>query len=245
MKSSSTKHDEREKIPSDSDERGKTQFTILLVEDNTTDALLIRSDIEKLAYFSLKTVETLSQALECLVSEYFDLILLDLNLPDALGLEGLIKLRRFTQKIPIVVLTGIDDKDLGIMALQRGAQDYLVKGIDRGRLMQAIRYAIERMLLHDSDSSIVNQHYINRLQQHYSSISKTEGDRKAKEHQILTERELQVLKLLGTGCNNQEIADRLVISLTTVKTHMGSILQKLSVTDRTNAVIEAQRRSLI
>lgn len=71
------------------------------------------------------------------------------------------------------------------------------------------------------------------------------GDRKAKEHQILTERELQVLKLLGTGCNNQEIADRLVISLTTVKTHMGSILQKLSVTDRTNAVIEAQRRSLI
>jgi NarL family two-component system response regulator LiaR len=223
--------------PNKDDDRRKTRFNILLIEDSDTDALLIQSHMEKLVDFSLQTVQTLSQALECLDVQNFDVILLDLNLPDALGLEGLVKLRRHVQRMPIVVLTGVADKELGIMALQRGAQDYLIKGVDNSRLVESIRYAIERVLVHDPDSSIVSQHS--------NFISNMEGDRKAKSHEILTERELQVLKLLGTGCSNQEIADRLGISLTTVKTHMGSIMQKLSVSDRTNALIEAQHKGLI
>lgn len=219
------------------DYRQKTHFNMLLIEDNATDALLIQSHIEKLADFKLQTAETLSQALQCLDVQDFDVILLDLNLPDALGLESLIKLRRHVQTIPIVVLTGIDDKELGIMALQRGAQDYLFKGVDNSRLMESIRYAIERVPVHDSESSIISQHS--------RTISGMEGNKKLAQHQILTERELQVLKLLGTGCSNQEIADRLGISLATVKTHMGNILQKLSVSDRTNAVIVAQHHGLI
>ena len=227
-------------------DRTKTGFNILLVEDNATDALLIQSYI-KVTDFSLQTVETVSQALECLGSKDFDVVLLDLNLPDALGLESLIKLRHYVRVIPIVVLTAVDDKELGIMALQRGAQDYLVKGVDNGRLTESIRYAIERMLVRGQEESMANQHYydIDRTQTNFSPVSVMERDRKVKQYQVLTERELQVLKLLGTGCSNQEIANRLAISVTTVKTHMGSILQKLLVSDRTNAVIAAHRQGLL
>ncbi len=227
--------------------RRKTRFDLLLIEDNNTDALLIQSHIEKSTDFNLQIVQQLSQALECLNSQSFDVILLDLNLPDAFGLEGLIKLRHHLRKIPIVVLTGVDDKELGIMALQRGAQDYLIKGLDNSRVMQSVRYAIERTLVYDPESSMESQYDfdINRSWLSSRAIPGVENDRKARQHQLLTERELQVLELLGKGYSNREIAFHLAISLTTVKTHMSSILQKLLVSDRTNAVIEAQRQGLI
>ena len=233
--------------PTKDEDRRKTEFNILLVEDSTIDALLIKTQIEKFTDFSLQQVETLSQALECLSSKQFDVILLDLNLPDALGLEALIKIRRYIKTVPIVVLTAVDDKELGIMALQRGAQDYLIKSAGNNRLMESIRYAIERMLASDPETAMVSPHYFDDKQFHPQSgaTSVMENNRKTTENQILTERELQVLKLLGKGCSNQEIADRLLISLTTVKTHMSSILQKLQVSDRTNAVIQAQNRGLI
>ena len=107
--------------PTQNNKRRKTQFNILLVEDNATDALLVQSHIDKLTEFRLQVEEDLSRAMERLDGHNFDIILLDLNLPDALGLEGLIKLRHREQKTPIVVLTGVDDEELGIMALQRGA----------------------------------------------------------------------------------------------------------------------------
>jgi DNA-binding NarL/FixJ family response regulator len=222
----------------------KVQFNILLIEDNPTDTLLVQSHIEKLVDFSLQTVEVLSQGLESLNSHNFDVILLDLNLPDALGLEGLIKLRRHVQSIPIVVLTGVNDEQLGIMALQRGAQDYLIKGKDNGRLTKAIRYAIERMLVHGIKNSTVDESYldVDTTKQNSSLI---ENERKARQQEVLTERELQVLKLLGKGCSNQEIAEHLLVSVNTVKTHIANVLHKLSVSDRTKAVLEAQHLGLI
>jgi DNA-binding NarL/FixJ family response regulator len=232
--------------PIQNNEREKILFNILLVEDNTTDALLVESYIEKLPNFGVQTAENLSHALECLDSRNFDVILLDLNLPDALGLESLIKLRRHVHRIPIVVLTGVDDEELGIMALQRGAQDYLIKGLDNNRLMKAIRYAIERMLVNDFETSITSQHYtgVSSITEYPQSPLNIQTN-KVIVHEVLTVRELQVLKLLGKGYNNQEIATRLIISIPTVKTHIGNILRKLSVADRTKAVIEAQHCGLI
>ena len=121
-------------------------------------------------------------------------------------------------------------------------QDYLIKGIDNSRLVKSIRYAIERMTVHGSESSAESLNYcdVNRTQARSNTLSVMESDRKAKQHEVLTERELQVLKLLGKGCNNQEIAERLIVSVTTVKTHIGHILQKLLVSDRAKAVVEAQ-----
>ncbi|WP_310428181.1 ATP-binding protein, partial [Chamaesiphon sp. VAR_48_metabat_135_sub] len=75
----------------------------------------------------------------------FDIILLDLSLPDSQGIDSFIKLRDRSQHIPIVVLTGLDDQKLALLAMQQGAQDYLIKGqVDRNLLLRSIRYAIER-----------------------------------------------------------------------------------------------------
>ncbi len=210
----------------------KPNFNVLLVEDNPDDARVVELKIAESSDLKLETVERLSRAIERLQAENFDVVLLDLNLPDASGLEGQVKLRRLFQQLPLIVLTGIDDEELSIMALQRGAQDYLVKGVDQGRLICSIHYAIERMKFQGS-------------QKFRDSRIDRNDPYQAKPYEALTEREKQVLKLLGTGCTNLEIAAQLSISVTTVKTHMSNILLKLSVADRTNAVIEALKQGLI
>ena len=208
-------------------------FKILLVEDNSTDVFVVQSQIEDSRDFHLEAVERVSQAVERLKVEDIDVVLLDFNLPDSIGLEGLIELREHVQRVPVIVLTGIDDEQLGIMALQRGAQDYLIKGEDNARLLRSMRYAIERMKLHGAKDA--------KAQPGLDKVAGQQSNRR----EALTDRELEVLKLLGNGCTNQEIAQQLVISLATVKTHISNILQKLSVTDRTKAVIESLKRGLI
>lgn len=206
----------------------RAQLDVLLVEDNPTDVLIVKSQIEESPEFRLEAVERLSRAIDYLKVKPCDIILLDLNLPDAIGLEGLIKLRAHVDEVAVIVFTGLNDEEQGIMALQRGAQDYLVKGVDTSRLARSIRYAIERRRVHGLQDQ-----------------TKDTEQGKSIMYEVLTEREMQVLKLLGKGCLNQEIAQTLCISLTTVKTHMSNIFQKLSVSDRTKALVEAQHRRLI
>jgi len=212
----------------------KARLNVLLVEDSPTDALLVQAVIEELPDFQLEKVSRLSEAIECLKTKDFDIILLDLNLPDAAGLEAVVKLRQYVQEIAIIVFTGMDDEQLGIMALQGGAQDYLVKAIDNSRLVRSMRYAIERMQVHGPGSSTKNIDHIDSIK-----------SRQVNKYEVLTERELQVLKLLGKGCTNDEIAEQLSIGLTTVKTHISNVLHKLSVTDRTKAIVKAMQLGLI
>lgn len=212
----------------------KTHLDVLLVEDNPTDVLIVRSHIEESTEFRLESVERLSGAIEYLKVKPCDIILLDLNLPDATGLEALIKLRAHVQSVAVIVFTGLNDEKLGIMALQRGAQDYLIKGVDACRLLRCMRYALERVRVHSLQNQTESPED-GPCEKVYQSTS----------HEVLTEREMQVLKLLGKGYTNQEIVQTLGISLPTVKTHMSNIFQKLSVSDRTKAVVEAQQRSLI
>ena len=120
---------------------------VLLVEDNPGDARLLREMLVEAAYalFKLTHVERLSEALKRLSEEAFDLVLLDLSLPDGQGLETFTTVHAQAPGVPIVVLTGLDDETLAVRAVQAGAQDYLVKGrVDGDLLMRAMRYAIER-----------------------------------------------------------------------------------------------------
>jgi signal transduction histidine kinase/DNA-binding NarL/FixJ family response regulator len=120
---------------------------ILLVEDNPGDARLLREALREVAsyQFDLEHVERLSQALECLRAEPFDVVLLDLSLPDSQGLDNLATVRDAAPGVPILVLTGLDDEEVAVRALRVGAQDYLVKGQAEGSsVVRAIRYARER-----------------------------------------------------------------------------------------------------
>jgi two-component system, cell cycle sensor histidine kinase and response regulator CckA len=121
---------------------------ILLVEDNPGDVLLLQETLSEITFVELNlvNVERIKQALKLLQTENFDVILLDLVLPDSNGLDTFIQIHEQAPLIPIVVLTGMADENLAIRAMQAGAQDYLVKGQVSGGdlLLRSIRYAIER-----------------------------------------------------------------------------------------------------
>jgi signal transduction histidine kinase len=122
---------------------------LLLVEDNPGDAGLVRLALEEASgpewNFDLLRVERLSEAVEALKQRSFDLVLLDLSLPDAHGFDTVVRMRNAAPMLPIVIMTGLDDQALAIEAMRKGAQDYLVKGrVDSAWLARAVRYAIER-----------------------------------------------------------------------------------------------------
>lgn len=120
---------------------------ILLLEDYVDYAQMLRSALQEVAsgFFDLHCETRLSDALATLDQSDFDLILLDLDLPDSSGLHTLLNVIPASKDVPIIVLTGINDETLGEAAVKAGAEDYLVKTQTNGqRLWRVIRYAIER-----------------------------------------------------------------------------------------------------
>jgi DNA-binding response OmpR family regulator len=122
-------------------------ISILLVEDNPGDRRLICEMLTEArsATFDLKHADRLQTGLEHLVDSRVDVVLSDLGFPDSQGLETLSKIYAQVPEVPIVVLTGLNDEMLGVQAVNKGAQDYLIKGqVDANLLARTIRYAIER-----------------------------------------------------------------------------------------------------
>ena len=122
---------------------------VLVVEDNQGDAGLVRFALRAESgadhSFKAEQVIRLHDALQSLKEKPFDLVLLDLTLPDAQGLDTLARVREAAPDLPIVIMTGLNDESMAVEALRRGAQDYLVKGqADSRAVIRAILYAIER-----------------------------------------------------------------------------------------------------
>jgi signal transduction histidine kinase len=126
------------------------EIQVLLIEDDTADdeliaALLLRS---KTMSFRMERATRLGQALDRLAKDRVDLVLLDLSLPDSWGLDTFVRAHSLFPDVPIIVLTGLDDEETAFAAVQKGAQDYLVKGALNSVLLQkTVRYAIERQKL--------------------------------------------------------------------------------------------------
>jgi len=122
-------------------------INILLVEDNLADADLIEELLAdaSLSIYAIYSVERLSDAIARLKSQQFDVILLDLSLPDSHGIETLAKIVLTAPSLPVLVLTGLTDREVALQAVREGAQDYLVKGtFDCDLLRRSISYARER-----------------------------------------------------------------------------------------------------
>lgn len=124
-----------------------TSINVLLIEDDSGDTYLLQallSSAEPVS-FHLVCADRLATGLDHLSRNDFDIILLDLSLPDSRGLSTIDKVRLHTPNVPIVVLTGLDDEDTAMQAVQAGAQDYLSKDhLDHNMLTRSIRYAVER-----------------------------------------------------------------------------------------------------
>jgi diguanylate cyclase (GGDEF)-like protein/PAS domain S-box-containing protein len=133
--------------------------TVLLVEDNPGDARLLREMFNEqgLHNTELTHVKCMSEAEKHLSGHAVDIILLDLGLPDAQGLEAVRRARAAAPRVPLVVLTSLDDETMAAQSLQEGAQDYLIKGqivvegqVETRGLVRALRYAIERKIMDEA-----------------------------------------------------------------------------------------------
>jgi diguanylate cyclase (GGDEF)-like protein/PAS domain S-box-containing protein len=126
---------------------------LLLVEDNPGDARLLREMFNEQGAHNIELshVDCMRDAEKHLALRTVDVILLDLGLPDAEGLAAVRRARAAAPRVPLVVLTGLDDESLALQSLQEGAQDYLVKGqVETRGLLRALRYAIERRMMEEA-----------------------------------------------------------------------------------------------
>lgn len=139
--------------------------TILLVENDPRDAEFLRALFANVATvrFDLEHTDTLEEALAYLSERHFDLLLLDLSLPDGASIDPFLRIRTQAPDVPIIVLTERQDESLGLKLVQMGAQDYLVKHqIDDKLLVRAVRYAIERQRLQHELDQVRQQEQYNR-----------------------------------------------------------------------------------
>jgi CheY-like chemotaxis protein len=128
---------------------------ILLIEDNLGDVYLVEEQLEEFANFSyeIKNVGTLNEALGVLNKQLFDVILLDLGLPDSEGINTFLSIHNKNPLTPIIILTGTTDETIGHYTIKEGAHEFLVKGQTAGRLLECIiQFSIERK---NGSSSII------------------------------------------------------------------------------------------
>lgn len=155
---------------------------VLMIEDDPDDAVLVKDMLSEAAkgHFTVHHRQRLSEGVELLKKESFDVVLLDLSLPDEQGLATLGAVRTAAPDLPVVIMTGLDDETRAIQALQGGAEDYLVKGQDTSSsLARCIRYAIERNRLEATLESTLEwerrdwvRHQTLKDHKRYASMSK-------------------------------------------------------------------------
>ena len=165
-----------------------------------------------------------------------DLAIIDITMPILDGIEATRQIKEICPATTILILTAYDDDQFIFSLLEAGAAGYLLKNVSDRELTDAVRaiYAGESVL-HPS----ITRKVINR----FASISSKLNEKQT--FDTLSERELDILKLATTGLNNQDIAERLNISIRTVQGHLGRIFNKLNVSSRTEAVLHALKKGWI
>jgi DNA-binding NtrC family response regulator len=126
------------------------RIKVLLIEDNPGDVSLFRELLLQAGecFIDMTHADSLSSAFSFLSASNVDIILSDLGLPDGEGIDTFLSIHGVYPDVPVIVLTGLDDGELAIEAMRKGAQDYLVKGkVDSDLLVKAMRYSIERQKL--------------------------------------------------------------------------------------------------
>jgi len=173
------------------------------------------------------------QALSAVADLAPDVVLVDLVMPTLDGVSAIERLRELAPATRVIVLTSFLDEDKVLPAVRAGAAGYLLKDVQPAELVRAIRMADRgEALLHPAVAARV--------------LRELAGDGvRAARHDLLTARELEVLALLARGLANKAIAFELGCAEKTVKTHVGNILGKLGLSDRTQAALYAVREGLV
>jgi NarL family two-component system response regulator LiaR len=163
-----------------------------------------------------------------------DVVLMDLVMPNVGGIEAIERMRAESIPARVIVLTSFSDDDKIFPAIRAGATGYLMKDVPPQELAKAIRMA-------HAGESLLHPDVARRVMEQLRGGNEERADGLSR----LTEREIDVLKLIAKGRSNKEIAHDLVLSEKTVKTHVSNILQKLHLSDRTQAALLAVRERLV
>jgi DNA-binding NarL/FixJ family response regulator len=208
---------------------------ILLCDDQTVirDGLEMLLNLEK-DFQVVGLAEDGAEAVELATKKQPDLILMDLKMPIMNGIEATREISLKFPDIKILVLTTYDDDEWVFDAIRAGASGYLLKDTSRQKIVEAIRGTME-------GKSFIDPAIAGKLLNHVSS---KQTQPKSMLTDKLTERELDVLRLISKGVNNSDIAEQLHLSEGTVRNRVSVILEKLGVADRTQAAVIAIQHGL-
>lgn len=213
-----------------------TPVTVLIVDDHAVVRQGVRAALEARAGFVVVgEAEGGAEAVRRVGETVPDVVLMDLLMPEMGGVEATRQIRQRSPRTQVVVLTSHHDDAHIFPALRAGAISYLLKSVKMDELAAAIRRAAAgEATLHPQVAARVVQ-----------ELQAPRDAQQATPFAELTERELEVLRLIADGRSNQEIVARLVISEHTVKGHVSNILSKLHLADRTQAAVFAWREGLV
>jgi two-component system, NarL family, response regulator LiaR len=213
-------------------------ITILIVEDQLIARLGLRLILEQVGDFKIVGEAedghtAVTSALELAPS----VVLMDIVLPGIDGIEATKQIKAGAPGVRVLMLTSHERDDDVFAALGAGADGYCLKTVSAEQLVLAIRAVADGVAWLDAGIA-------RRVLQ--GSLKSTSAPSPAQKSKFaLSQRELEVLQLIVDGMSNQEIADRLVLSSETIKTHIRHIMEKLTVSDRTQAAVKALREGLI
>jgi DNA-binding NarL/FixJ family response regulator len=165
-----------------------------------------------------------------------DILVMDIMMPKFDGLEASRQIKKITPNTAILILTAYDDDNYVLGLLEAGATGYLMKSAKGQDLVEAVR-AVQ------AGESVLHPKIIEKLLK--QAMVKPVETAEHKTKNLLSERETEILKFLATGISNKEIAEKLCLSLRTVKAHMSNIFTKMNVASRSEALVEALRKGLL
>ncbi len=215
----------------------KKKSKVLLIDDNYEHLVGIRELLNLEGTFDVVGIATNVTVGLNLIKKYQpDIVLLDMNMPERDGLQGIMEIGKLDLGTKVLALSGYDDADLIFRAMKIGAKGYVLKTMASAQLI----YAIEEVLGGKIYLPLaLSSRFFEYFQQSFREESSKQESDEENLLSYLTQREEEVLELLTQGITYKGVANKLFISETTVKTHVNNIFQKLQVNDRTQAVLYA------
>jgi NarL family two-component system response regulator LiaR len=219
-----------------------TTIDILIAEDHEITRVGLKLTLEHIPGFRIVgEAEDGTSAVAKVVELKPHVVLMDIGLPLMDGIDATCKIKDEAPNTRVIMLTSHDnDRDI-FAALGAGADGYCLKEVSGSQLAMAIRAVADGVAWLDPGVA-------SRVLRACATVQPTnaqEGGKQPSNTSQLSQRELDVLRLVVEGLSNQEIADRLILSVETVKTHMRHIMEKLAVSDRTQAAVKAMREGLV